>query len=104
MSNQEQEVVGAESPVEFEYGDLHVKCSCGHDNLVHANISTGINLYLINRSDSYIKLQCEECNHLMEMMLLPAINPPIQDVEPIVEEVVEPIETQDEHQEINTEE
>jgi len=102
MENNEKGNV-QESPIDYKYGDLYILCSKGHKTRIGENVDTGLQLLLFNKENSFISLNCPECDkeYNLTLRLLPAENPPVEEAE-VIEETKE--EIKDELQEDTTEE
>ena len=58
--------------MDFKYGNLCIKChQCGNIQIVEELVTDGRAIYLFNKEDSYIKLNCPECDITMEMCIVP---------------------------------
>lgn len=70
------ELVGQKDPVVYEYGDFTIKCSCGHEEVLEANIQGGLQFTVFTTDTHNLRLKCSECGHELELFFAPAANPP----------------------------
>ena len=60
--------------MDFKYGDLIVKChQCGGEEVIEELVTDGRAIYLFNREDSFVKLNCTKCDITMEMRIRPNV-------------------------------
>jgi formate dehydrogenase maturation protein FdhE len=60
----------------FEWGDLVIKCKCGHEQIIGKSIQHGLQLVLQTREDSFIQLECNKCNSYLKLHFIEGIMPP----------------------------
>ncbi len=60
---------------EFKYGDLVVVCgACGDIQVLEELVTVGRAIYIFNRDDSYLHLECPKCGISMDMRMRPSEN------------------------------
>ena len=59
----------------IETGDLVVKChKCGSIYTIEKDITDGRAIYLFNKPNSHVKLNCSNCDITLEMCIQPSEN------------------------------
>lgn len=55
--------------IDYEFGDLYIKCKCGHKTPIKAakGIEGGLSFHLYTINTSEVLLECEECKHTMSL-------------------------------------
>lgn len=98
MSNTTPEVQVAQEPKLFEWADMKLRCTCGHEQTLGENIQGGIRFDLYATDKHTLGLMCESCSTKLELFFVEATNPPKeeeQDEQSTTEQVEEPAETAD---------
>ena len=68
--------------LDFKYGTLIIKCNkCGNEQICEDLVTDGRAIYLFNKEDSLLKLNCPTCDISIEMRIRPSINIPVEDEE-----------------------
>jgi hypothetical protein len=62
-----------ENFIDYEFGDMYCKCSCGHDKLEVPGIQ-GIQIILPATNRDKIQLVCEKCGNTLTLYFKPAEN------------------------------
>ena len=60
VSEAKEEVMNEDSLVHFEFGDLYIKCSCGHEEKFIPGIE-GIQVVLPATNKHNLKIVCSKC-------------------------------------------
>lgn len=68
--------------MDFKYGDIILDCpQCGTRTILAENLVDGRAIYLFQRHDSYVRLECPNCKIALEMRMIESANPPIEEAE-----------------------
>lgn len=66
--------------MDFKYGDIILDCpQCGTRTILAENLVDGRAIYLFQRHDSYVRLECPNCKIALEMRMIESTNPPIEE-------------------------
>ena len=66
VSEAKEEVMNEDSLVHFEFGDLYIKCSCGHEEKFIPGIE-GIQVVLPATNKHNLKIVCSKCKHKLSL-------------------------------------
>ena len=70
--------------MDFKYGDIILDCpQCGTRTILAENLVDGRAIYLFQRHDSYVRLECPNCKIALEMRMIESANPPVEEVEDV---------------------
>jgi hypothetical protein len=58
-----------EAYIDYEFGDLYIKCKCGHKTPIKQakGIEGGLSFHVYTINTSEVLLECEECKHSMSL-------------------------------------
>jgi hypothetical protein len=79
----------------FEYGDLVVACKCGQVQYLEKGVQHGVQLMLVPREGSFIKLACDKCESEISLKFIEGTKPE----EPITEETNEGVQEENKENE-----
>lgn len=94
--------------MDFKYGDIILDCpQCGTRTILAENLVDGRAIYLFQRHDSYVRLECPNCKVALEMRMIESTNPPVEEYVPNVEVAYESgefpnVESSNENIDMNT--
>jgi hypothetical protein len=54
--------------LDYEFGDLYLKCSCGQEDLLAEGIEGGIRIDLLATNSHTLKMKCSKCKHEMQLI------------------------------------
>jgi len=61
--------------MDFKYGDLVTECGqCGHIDTIDTYITSGIDIMLFNKHDSFFRVKCTNCGAEITVRLVPSAN------------------------------